>query len=339
MGYIIGIDGGGTKTLGYIGDTDGNILGVFSSGAANYFSIGIDRVKANLEHVIQSLCKKVQIDKKDLTLISLGLAGVDREQDRKIIMKIISQIGINCKIILNNDAKTALVGAHGQEKGIILISGTGSICYGIDSNGRIKRAGGWGHIIDDEGSAYDIAIKGLKSVIKAFDGRGQKTLLKEKILKYLHLYSVEELIQFIYSKETTKDHIAKIAPIVMQSSVEGDNVSKHIMNEAIQSLIDMVIVVINDLDFNGERVELALTGGVFNNSEIIKQQFIDKITAQLQNLNLHRPLFDGAVGSMLIGWSSLNINYDIKRLKENLKEVVDYEQRSINENKAGVQDF
>ncbi|EOD00087.1 N-acetylglucosamine kinase [Caldisalinibacter kiritimatiensis] len=316
MKYIIGIDGGGTKTLGYISNIEGKIIGKATSGVANYHSVGLKKVRESLLQLINTLCDINNIKTDDIALLSLGLAGVDRKEDRQLILDLISSLELDCKVALNNDAKTALVGAHGKEEGIITISGTGSISYGIDSEGNTIRAGGWGHILDDEGSGYDIGLKGIKAVVRYYDNRGKKTILIDKVLKFLNMKSPDELISYVYGKNTTKSDIAKIAPIVCECALEGDEISQIILDQAVNSLVEMTSAVIDKSNFKDERITVSYNGGILNNASYVQKEFIKRLKYQYKNIEVYKPKFDPAIGALIIGFRQLNINYDINKIKK-----------------------
>jgi len=110
--YIIGIDGGGTKTLGYISDLEGKILGKGISGPSNYHSVGLERTKQSILNVITELLGFVNGYIKDLKLLVLGLAGIDRDDDKKILLEMLKSNGLNNEIILKNDAVVASLVSH-----------------------------------------------------------------------------------------------------------------------------------------------------------------------------------------------------------------------------------
>lgn len=318
MKYIIGIDGGGTKTIGYLGTSDGKIIASSTSGPSNYHSVGIDKSKHSISYVLNSLCSKANIEINDIELISLGLAGIDRDEDKKIILEVIKGIGVRGKIILVNDACAALMGAHGREHGIITISGTGSISYGADIKGSTFRAGGWGHIIDDEGSGYDIGRQALSTIFKAYDSRSGKTILTEMVLKHLNLKEVEEIIGYIYCKEITKDHIAKVSPVVFEAAYQKDAAALSILNKAVDSLVNMTETVIENLYFGKQAIEIAIDGGVLTREEYMKNEFHRRLSSKNQKVVISKPLFNGAIGALLIGLNELNVSYSLTDIKKQL---------------------
>ena len=187
MGYVIGIDGGGTKTLLKIADRNGKLLVVCQGGPSNIYSSSLDTVKANIHQLINDGLQQLNIDINSLDCVCMGTAGAGREDEQNLLKKLLREVGISCNIIITDDAITALYGALGKGEGIILISGTGSICYGRKDDGTIYRSGGWGHIIGDEGSGYDIGRCILTKVMRSYDGRDNKTILTTLALDTLGL--------------------------------------------------------------------------------------------------------------------------------------------------------
>lgn len=319
MKYVIGIDGGGTKTLAYIGNLKGEIIATTSSGPSNYHSVGINRTKQSLTQIVETLCRYADISNEDLEMVSLGLAGVDRPDDKKIVTEIVESI-VKSKIKLHNDVVSELVGANGKSYGVITISGTGSISYGIDSKGKSVRSGGWGHIIGDEGSGYDIGRKALVSILRAYDKRDKETLLTKKVLDFLNLKTVNDIIGYVYNKDITREHIAKIAPIVLEGANENDITSKNILNEAVDSLVEITEIVINQLEFENT-ISLTYGGGILKKNKYVQNKFIETLNMKIDKVNVTQPQFDGAIGSLLIAWDQLNINYNKDELKYQLERL------------------
>ena len=335
MKYIIAIDGGGTKTKAYIGNEKGEVLGASEGGPSNYHSVGITGVRSSLNSVVQALCSAVNINKDNIDVVSLGLAGMDRAVDRRIIKALLSDIGIEGSCIFNNDAMTALIGAHGIKEGVVTICGTGSICLGIDRNGRIARTGGWGHVIGDEGSGYDIGIKCLKAVMKSHDKRGGNTLLKDKVLKYFNISSPEDLVKQIY-EGSSKDSIAGLAALTAEAAFEADATAKNILEKAVLDLVEMTEAVINELYSEDDRILLSTAGGIFSNIDFVAERFSLELRKRFKLIDIYEPKFDGAVGAMIIAWNEMGISYNVNELKYQVKDVNLYGYGDFNKNQTGV---
>lgn len=327
MKYVIGIDGGGTKTVGYIGNIQCEILGAAVAGPSNYHSVGLEETKRNIDLVIKRLIQASQIHIDDVCLISFGLAGVGRPEDEVIIKGLLKELNLDKKFILSNDAIAALVGAHGKAEGIVTISGTGSISLGIDIDGNMVRVGGWGHIFDDEGSGYDIGKMVLSSVFKAFDGRGKDTILTKAVLEYLGIKSVDYIIRYVYDALHNKERIAKLAPLALKGALEGDEISIHILERAADSLVLMTQTVIEKLNNNVN--EICFIGGIFENFKYLTDYTIKKLKEHSANIIIKNKLFDAGVGALLLGWIYLGLRYDVRKIKSEL-EVRNYDRWHIN---------
>ena len=144
MDWIVGVDGGGSKTTACAADMSGNVLGRVDKGPANYHTTGLPAFQALIGGIIDAYCRDCGLDRNDLRLVSLGLAGVDRERDRDQIMAALAGLGLPCRFLISNDAVIALTAGLGRAEGIVLIAGTGSIAYGVAPEGRSLRAGGLG---------------------------------------------------------------------------------------------------------------------------------------------------------------------------------------------------
>jgi len=308
MKYCIGVDGGGTKTLTYLGDMAGNILDSCVFGPSNYYSSGLENTKNVFSSIVNYYCHNHQFNTSDLVFISLGLAGVDREMDKTVIRDIFVELNINCDILVYNDARTALVGALGKDEGVIVVSGTGSIATGI-RNGQLVRSGGWGHILADEGSGYDIGMKALKTIMKSYDGRLSYTAMTEKAIGLLKLDGVEDIIGFVHDPDTDKKKIAEIATVAIQGAKEKDMLAMAILDESVEALIELAKAVIQKLYSQDEPFELTYIGGIITNVGYIRDKFIHEIKKSHPKATIKKPAQDGAVGALYLGWNKYGVSY------------------------------
>ncbi|OIP71974.1 MAG: ATPase [Oscillatoriales cyanobacterium CG2_30_40_61] len=314
MIHVLGIDGGGSKTVCVLMNAKGEILGRGQSGPSNYQSIGIDTAKSNIISAI-----KQAVDQSFLALeglvkiqgISLGLAGAGRAEDINLIRNLIKDIQTNPElpiewkltpknIIINSDSVIALVGGLGHSVGIVVIAGTGSHIFGKNRQGITKRVGGWGYILGDEGSGYDIAIQGLKAALRSHDGRLESTNLIPQFQEVLKLNSIEELIPIIYRQGWGVKKIASLAPIVDQAAAEGDPVAQNIIKNAVNELVLATEVAIKALFEPTESFEIVVTGGVWQGLANFRHQFEVKVNAIAPLANIISPRHEPAYGAGLL---------------------------------------
>ncbi len=297
MSYIIGIDGGGTKTVGLLATDNGECITRVQTGPSNYHVVGIEQTQAVINEIITEL--SAHVEKTPLMSISvcIGMAGLGRQDDKIVIGQICDEIGINKSRILTHDAHIALVGGTGKQAGVIVISGTGSIVYGIDECGREVRAGGWGYLLGDEGSGYDIALKGLQAIARAADKREQSTLLTDLILKELELNAPNELIRWTHA--VSRDEIAHLAGLVFEAAEMNDDKAIQIIGNAFSELACAVEAVTTQLDFN-QQFDIVFSGGILLNHPILADKLHKWIEKIIIGSTVIRPKHEPAYGAVLL---------------------------------------
>ncbi len=303
--YILGIDGGGTKTVCVAARADGEIVGRGMAGPANYLKEGLYTAKVSLNEAIHKALDAGNADRASVVAVCAGLAGVGRLNDRLIMKRIFSEICPNAQLILDTDAYITLIGATEYQPGLVVISGTGSIAMGLNEKGETARAGGWGHILGDEGSGYDIARRGLMAALHAHDGRGPETIIRQKVMEQFYLTSVEELISLLYGEETTPRRIAGIYPIILEAAEEGDEVAEQLLDSAATALVQAALAVIHKLKMEDKLFPVAVSGGVFRNSIKMCNTFQRLLTRRITRAHLIEPRHPPEVGALLIAREAL----------------------------------
>lgn len=307
--YVIGIDGGGTKTCGLISDLAGNLLFKAYRDCSNYLQVGIPQAKNNLVSLIDELLSSQKATRDALSIACLGLAGAGRESDRNTIMEFLTEAGLEKnKLKIVPDFLIGLASGTFSEPGIIIISGTGSVVFGINKKGEMKRAGGWGHILADEGAGYQFGQEALKAVMRAYDGRGPATLLTDKILKFLSLENPEQLVKWSLNDGLKKDKVASLAPLVFEAYKEGDKVAEEIIDLACAGITYAVKAVVTGLKMELEPFKVVLTGGNFLNQPIYVEKITPKIKSIAPNAQVILPRFEPAVGAVFLALKERNID-------------------------------
>lgn len=254
---FLGVDGGGTKTLAVVVDADGQERGRGMAGGANYNTLGLDTALANLRAAVHAALAAAQAA-PPIAAAWIGLAGVDRAADRALLLPRLAPLA---RVVhLGNDAELAL-SALPAGVGVALIAGTGSIALGRDPAGATARAGGWGHILGDEGSGYDIGRNALCAALRASDGRGPATSLLPRILARWELPIAEALLSRVYPAGDKAD-IAALAPLALDAATDGDPVAHAIVRRAAAELAVAASTVAHALAFPDGRAPLALGGAL-----------------------------------------------------------------------------
>ncbi|MDX6574188.1 MAG: hypothetical protein QOE96_141 [Blastocatellia bacterium] len=265
---VVGVDGGGTRTRAVVLDGD-RVLGEGASGPSNPLRVGIANGAAAIREAIDKACAAALIDRDDLVAAGVGLAGVRRKDIRTRMRDVlIETLGIK-NIELMTDGEIALYGATDGAPGIVVISGTGSICVGANRQGKHVFAGGWGPVAGDEGSGSWIARRALQAVAQATDERGPKTALTRAACEYFQVAVPDDLATAVYAPTVTNDRIAGFSKYVIEAARAGDVVARNILADAGRELSKAAVAVIRRLKMEHERFQVAFVGGVFAAGEFV----------------------------------------------------------------------
>jgi N-acetylglucosamine kinase-like BadF-type ATPase len=258
--HVLGIDAGGTKTVCLLADERGMIVSEGRGPGANLLAAGELGVEKVLHEVMETAIGDRAINP---AAICLGIAGVDREDEARTVRAIMRRIGHKMRILVVNDALIALVAGAQDAPGIVIIAGTGSIVYGRNAAGEAARAGGWGHMIGDEGSGYWIGREALAAVMRAADGRGPATLLGAEILAHFGVDDESRLPRIVYDKEQPRMSVAALGPIVERAAELGDAVATRILERAVDELVLAAGSVASRLNMRGDLFTFFLASGIF----------------------------------------------------------------------------
>lgn len=268
---ILGVDGGGSQTRAVLADRNGTVLGRGTAPSSNYQSVGFAMATAAVQHAVVGALTQAGLDPAaDIAAACFGLAGVDRPADHALWEQWLLATGVARRFVLANDAELVLAGGTPDGWGVALICGTGSICYGRASTGTVARAGGWGYLLGDEGSGYDIALHALRLATQTADNRADARMLLAAILDYWKLSEPAQLIEQVYLSGMSRTEIAQVARPVMVLADAGDTHARSILEQAATDLGCSLTAVVRQLDL--QQSPLALGGGVLGASAWLQQQ-------------------------------------------------------------------
>ncbi len=275
---VLGIDGGGTKTVAWLAPRDQPeeqaVLGRGTAAGSNIRVSGIEAATSSLNRAIDGAFADAGVERGRVSSASLGLAGCEREAERAMLAQWARATGLAERVRITNDALPILYAATADGCGIALIAGTGSLALGRDSRGTVARSGGWGPSFGDEGSGYRIALAGLRAAAHFVDGRGPETALLEAYLSRLDLREASELITAIYSPQMDRAGIAETSEVVFAAAENGDSVAANLVKAASGELAAMVLAVARRLKLAEVPVPLALSGGVLLAQAMLREQLL-----------------------------------------------------------------
>jgi len=298
--YLIGVDGGGTRTRCVLCDGDGQVLRRGESGSSNLYGAGIGPASAAILEAIRGALEGTGITPSGC---GLGLAGAHSPAEivrlREALAPGLADIMPRADVAIEEDAVAAWAGAFGGEPGIICIAGTGANAFGIGPDGGRARADGLGPLLGDRGSGIRIGEAALRAACAAHDGVGPETALLPVILAHFGVSSVEELVGAVYAPGFSRADLAGLVPPIA-TAAKLDLVARGILKNAGQDLAASVTAVARQLKFEAQ-VPVAYIGGVLENVPMVRESFESALQMSLAGRVLVQPpRFEPVVGAAFL---------------------------------------
>ena len=254
MKTFLGVDGGGSKTRFLLIDDSGVVLASHAEGPAYYLEIGLEALTALLSRGVAATLAQARVAAPDVTFAFFGIPAYG--EDRSLLARLdgaptgtVPTGRYRC----GNDMVCGWAGALAGADGINVVAGTGSIAYG-EYAGRAARAGGWGELFSDEGSAYWLAREGLSLFSRMSDGRTSRGPLYDAVRRHLSLKDDLDLCAAIYGKSLEqRSQFAQLSRLVSEAAHQGDELARALFRQAAGELVEMV---------NGVRVQLQIPAGL-----------------------------------------------------------------------------
>jgi N-acetylglucosamine kinase-like BadF-type ATPase len=302
--YVIGIDGGGTKSLLLLMDMDGKELFELQGGPTNIYATSEQAVEHELSELLAHMVKASGRSLEDCAALCLGSAGVDRPYEKEFLAGVFRKCGITGKLTITHDAEAILVAGSGIQEGITIISGTGSFGFARDLDDHRARTGGWGHLIGDEGGGYYIGNQAIRAAVRSEDGREAPTMLLPMLMEAIGLEQPQQFLQYVY-KTADKPQIAALAKVVNEAYLAGDLKAKEILDKTVSELYLKAEALIRKLHFENKEVKLVVNGSVFTHIHYVYDQLAARVEANYPRITVVKPVRNAAYGAALIALQSV----------------------------------
>ncbi len=295
--FWVGIDAGGTSTrLLSRGSTSEPVA--FNGPAANFQKEGLERTVT----ILLNLVEQAERAFPDETLSGLcaGISGAGREYDRQAIADALRErlrerprtaLLSNCHVLVEHDAVIAIQGAFGDESGIVVIVGTGSITYARCDDGSRRRFGGWGRLLGDEGSGLRIGLEGLRAVVHDFD-LDIESDLRTRLATAFGITTPDMLIERVYRAGWPPQ---EFAPCVLKAAEARNLTAREIVGDQIRSLISQVSGLVTKC--SSLSPQLALLGGLSENA-YYRSSFNEALRDALPGWQLRTPKHSAVEGAL-----------------------------------------
>jgi N-acetylglucosamine kinase-like BadF-type ATPase len=328
MNYVIGIDGGGTKTQVVLADRNGNVLTNLRYGSTNPNAVPENELSKTFQNIFQDIEDRVPNSLKQVGSVFAGVSGAGTKESGLHITNMITPFFLSqTKIKVVPDSINALYSGTFGKPGIVQISGTGSITYGINRNKEEDRVGGWGYLLGDEGSGYDVGNKGIAAALRYVDGRGPKTILFDMLFDLFKVRTGRELIDKIYHAQSPRLTISQTSRLVFDAYEKNDAIAVEILRNVANEITHSIITLDQKLFKEEEKVEVILCGGLFSNKMILPILLQDALIHYPKRLSLVTPNLPPVAGSVIGAYLETGISVTSK-VEENLQKL------SFNENES-----
>jgi N-acetylglucosamine kinase-like BadF-type ATPase len=295
------MDGGGSKTAFLLIDESGRVLAAHAEGPAYYLEIGWDAMRAMLARGIAATLNQAALPASRLDFAFLGLPAYG--EDSRLLGDLDAAASPPLqpgRYRCGNDAVCGWAGALACQDGINVVAGTGSIAYG-EFNGRAARAGGWGELYGDEGSAYWVAREGLNLFSRMSDGRIKRGALYDLLQRHFALQSDLDLCAAIYDKnQNQRSQLAALSTLIAQAATAGDVQASALFAKAADELVQLVDAVHRRLEIpEHAAVTVSFSGGVFQQRELLLAPFQSKLAMDRGRYRVAAPRLPPAAGAAL----------------------------------------
>jgi glucosamine kinase len=294
---VVGIDGGGTHTRAILADASGTVL-ARAEGVGTALRPGGESDAAD---VIQSLIAEVlaSADRSDTrpAVCVVGVAGAGQERAAQALWSALATRRIADDVSVQADATIALDDAFGDDAGVLLIAGTGSVAFARAPDGRLERCGGWGPFVGDEGSGGWLGRRTLSVVTASQDGREPESALTGAVLTALELESLDELIPWAAS--ATPASLAALVPVVCQVASTGDLRANALVSLCVEELMLHVRTLARRC-FVDERasVPVAFAGGLLARGSLVRKRLEHRLKSAVPGATIHAEDVDAARGAV-----------------------------------------
>lgn len=275
MAYFFGIDGGNSKTHALIINELGNVYGFGASGGSDFHEIGIELAQEVWESAINQALSQKGLKRKDFQCGCFCLAGADLPEDYELLESVVEKIAFPMKVVVKNDSIAALrAGLHKKTFGVTVVVGTGFNAAGWGKNGEEIVLPGLGFISGDYGGGRWLSRQIIRAVMRAWDGRGQKTTLRERVFTKMGVQDEIELIRCLH-KGNYRDQILELVPALFDAAYEGDEVAQSLVIFIGREVGETANALIRRLSLQDEEVPIILSTSVFRGKGPL---FLDVIT-------------------------------------------------------------
>jgi glucosamine kinase len=306
--YVVGVDGGGTKTAAAVVAEDLSVAAKAITGPSNGRSVGTEAASVNIADAITQALATAATSLDQVSAICLCLAGFDTELDLPVPEQATRTLGYHGPVIIENDVLGAWAGATAVRPGVVVIAGTGATALGMNEQGDFWRTDGWDYLLGDAGSGFAVGHAGIQMAMRALDGRIAPTRLAHHLSEAYGVQNANEMRHLVDASRFGKFEIAKFATQVATAAEEGDAVAQAILTQAGTDLGESARAIIRRLGMQSATFGISTVGGVFKSATWVLPPFRRAIAEAAPGATLRPAAHPPEVGAAALAWYRLKQN-------------------------------
>lgn len=297
----MGIDGGGSNLRVAITRDDLTIISYVNGETTNPSIIGRELAAERIRAAVGASLEQTNLVAGNISGIGVGIAGASVTHSEPWLHEVFSNAVPGVPLVLSSDVEIALIGAHGKRQGVLVLAGTGSIAYGVNSAGLAFRAGGWGYLMGDEGGSYWMGARALQTLTHIFDGReAPSPTFVASILNALRLQAEEDVLPWLYhSGQPRNREVAQLASVVLELASNNISNAQNIVEAAANELASLCRAVIEHLRIQNPRI--AFAGGLLEHTNPLSERLDTLLAPYEKQTSLYSPV----IGAVLLAQSRL----------------------------------
>ena len=280
---VLAVDGGGTKTEAWLGAAgEGTVVGRGRAGPSNPRSAGWNNASQQIDRAVAAAFVDAGLEPGPVAAAVLAVAGTASAEHRATLLGWARQRGLARRVRHLNDAEPLFHAPAMPGWGVGVIAGTGSFAFGVTRTGKSARAGGWGYLLGDEGSAYAVGLGALRAMTRTEDGLAAATELGAAVAEYLEVPDPRAAARAIDAAADPRRLVASLASLVSRRAAAGDPLARELLSQAAVDLADVVAAVARSLQLRARPFPLALSGGLL----VGCRDLADRLIGQLHHRQL-----------------------------------------------------
>lgn len=279
MSIVVGVDAGGTSTKVVAADGE-MIAGEFTGEAANVRIAGVDDAAETIARSVRSA-----LSGADPAAVFVGAAGAGRDDLAQTLQRALTVRLPGVAIGVSDDAYIALRASVPQGDGMVLIAGTGSIAY-AESGGQKYRAGGYGYLAGDEGSAFALGAAALRLTLRSYDGRAVRDALTVAVEETFDASGAQALLSEVYDNPQPVQKIAQLAPVVLRLASDGERSAAKLVQAAALELFDLVKSLVKTANLQDREAPLVFSGGMLAENSLLTYLVETRVGNELPALHV-----------------------------------------------------